>query len=116
LAWGRQQQLVFVVRKGDLASVQARIGVQGGTEIPENRGNSQSNEHTGVIAGVGGEVGSRDVLLEVLHSQSRWVIQGPMWRHYLRDGLDPSEMSLVQEFRKEVEAQSKQAGAKPAKP
>ena len=44
----REAELVFVVRKSDLASVQGRIGVRGGTENPEKKGNSQPIEHTGV--------------------------------------------------------------------
>ena len=44
------------------------------------------------------------------------TLQGPLWRQYLKDGLDPPEMLLLQQFRKAVEAASKQAPAKPTNP
>jgi hypothetical protein len=105
--------LVFVVRRGSLASVQGRVEVQGGTTTTGDRGASQPNERTGVSTGLGAQVGSPDDLLEVYILNPDGSRMGPMWRHYLRDGLDPPDMQLFQIFKKAIEAASKQATAKP---
>ena len=47
-------------------------------------------------------------------SKSTYLIRmgrckGPMWRHYLRDGLEPPEMPLFSQFKKAVESASKKA-------
>jgi hypothetical protein len=112
----REAELVFVVRKGSLASVQGRVGVQGGTNPPGDKGPSQPNERPGVDTGIGGQVGSPDDLLEVYIVNPDGSLQGPMWRHYLRDGLNSPDMLLFQQFKKAIEVASKQAPAKPANP
>jgi hypothetical protein len=112
----READLVFVVRRGSLASVQGRIGGEGGTNPPGDKGASQPNERKGVNTNVGAQVGSPDDLLEVYIVNPDSSLQGPMWRHYLRDGLDPPEMPLLVQFKKAIESASKQATAKPANP
>lgn len=112
----READLVFAVRKGGLASVQGRVGLQGGTNPASDEGPSQRNERTGVNTDVGAQVGSSDDLLEVYIVNPDGSLQGPMWRHYLGDGLEPPEMPLFLQFKKAVDSASAQATAKPAKP
>jgi len=94
----REVDLVFVVRKGDLASVQGGIRAHGGTETPENNGNPPTSGNTGVTTVVGVQGGSPDGLLEVFVVNPDGSLQGPLWRQYLKDGLDPPEMPLLQQF------------------
>jgi hypothetical protein len=112
----REAELVFVVRKGSLASVQGRVEVQGGTNSPGDKGPSQPNARTGVNTDVDAQVGSPEDLLEVYIVNPDGSLQGPMWRHYLRDGLDPPEMPLFLQFKKAIDSASAPATAKPAKP
>jgi hypothetical protein len=79
-------------------------------------GPSQRNERTGVNTDVGAQVGSSDDLLEVYVVNPDGSLQGPMWRHYLRDGLEPPEMPLFVQFKKAIDSASAQTTAKPAKP
>jgi hypothetical protein len=101
----REAEIVFVVRKGSLASVQGGVGVQGGT-----------NQRPGVNAGLGAEVGSPDDLLEAYILNPDESLMGPIWRHYLKDGLDPPEMPLFAQFKKAIESASKATTTSPATP
>ena len=112
----REAELVFVVRKGNLASVQGRVGVDGGSNPKRDKGPSQPNERTGVNVGAGVQGGSPDDLLEVYILNPDGSLQGPMWRHYVKDGLDPPEMPLFAQFKKAIDTASRQAASKPATP
>ena len=103
----READLVFVVRKGDLAAVQGGIRAHGGVENPENNGNPRTTGNTGVTTIIGARAASPDDLLEVYAVNPDGSLQGPLWRQYLRDGLDPPEIPLLKQFRKAVEAASK---------
>jgi hypothetical protein len=89
-------ELIFVVRKGRIASVQPRIGGGSGTGGPPIVG-----------AGVSGDVGSPDDLLEVCILNSDGSRTGPIWTRSMKDGLDPPDMPLFQQLKQAVDSAAK---------
>ena len=81
-----QAELVFVVRKGRSASAQGRGG---GARA---RG------------GLGAEVGPGDDLLYVYMQTSEHELQGPIWKQYLKDGLDTPGIPLFKQLKDTIEA------------
>ena len=73
----REAELVFVVRKGNLARVQGGIRAHGGTETPENNGNPRTTGNTEATTVVGVQGGSADDLLEVYVVNADGSLQGP---------------------------------------
>lgn len=86
---------LFVVRKGRIVDAQASAG-GGGGPYP----------HT--TAGLGAEVGSSDDLLYVYLVNSDDSIQGPIWKRFMKDGLDTPDIPLFKQLKDEVEAAAKQ--------
>jgi len=101
----REAEIIFVVCKGSLASVQGGVGAQGGT-----------NERTGANASLDAQVGILDDRLDVYILNPDESLMGPIWRHSLKDGLDPPEMPLFAQFKKAIDTASKQAAAKAGHP
>jgi hypothetical protein len=101
----REAEIVFVVCKGSLASVKGGVGGQGGT-----------NERTGANASLDAQVGILDDRLEVYILNPDESLMGPIWRHSLKDGLDPPEMPLFAQFKKAIDTASKQAASKAGNP
>jgi hypothetical protein len=101
----QEAEIVFVVCKGSEASVKGGVGARGGT-----------NERTGANASVDAQVGILDDRLEVYILNPDESLMGPIWRHSLKDGLDPPEMPLFAEFKKAIDAASKQAASKAGNP
>ena len=89
-------ELIFVVRKGRIASVQPRIGGGSGTGGPPVVG-----------AGVSGDVGSPDDLLEVRILNFDGSRTGPIWTRSMKDGLDPPDMPLFQQLKQAVDSAAK---------
>ena len=73
-------------------------------------------DRTGVNGDVRARVGSPDDQLEVYVVNPDGSLQGPMWRLYLEDGLEPPEMPLFSQFKKAVEAASKKSTTNQANP
>jgi hypothetical protein len=111
-AWNRysivyerdKADLVFLVRKGRIASVTPGVEVGIGRQ-PQNRNPSQPDstrgaDSTGVGVGVDAEAGPPDDLLSI-------YMVGPsealLWSHSLKGGLDAPGLPLLQRIKHEVE-------------
>jgi hypothetical protein len=101
----REAEIVFVVWKGSEASVKGGVGARGGT-----------NERTGANASLDAQVGLLEDRLEVYIVNADESLMGPIWRHSLKDGLDPPEMPLFAEFKKAIDTASKQSSSKAGNP
>jgi len=109
----REAELLFVVRKGRIASVHGSFGGGAGNAsgypgVPK--------PHTDGTAGLGGEVGPADDLLYVYLLSPADNVQGPIWKHYMKDGLDTPEIPLFKQFKDAVESASKLPPSKPSTP
>jgi hypothetical protein len=94
-------ELIFIVRKGRIASVQPGVGIGGG---------SRTGGHPDVVsAGASGDVGSPNDFLEVCILNPDGSRTGPIWTRSLKDGLDPPNIPLFQQLKQAVDAASKSA-------
>jgi hypothetical protein len=94
-------ELIFVVRKGRIASVQPGVGIGGG---------SRTGGRPDVVrAGASGDVGSPNDLFEVCILNPDGSRTGPIWTRSMKDGLDPPNISLFQQLKQAVDAASKSA-------
>ena len=100
-----EAEIIFVVCKGSLASVKGGVGAQGGTV-----------EHTGANASLDAQLGILDDRLDVYVLNPDESLMGPIWRHSLKDGLDPPEMPLFAQFKKAIDTASKQPASKAGHP
>jgi hypothetical protein len=116
-AWGRYTlmpttdgaELVFIVRKGRLAS--ATIGGTVGTPGTGPYGNPGTGPNgnprqtpvgaPGVM--VGGEAGPPDDLLEVRIKNPGGDLSGPIWERTMTDGLDAPNVLLLEQLKDAVE-------------
>lgn len=90
----QEAELIFIVRKGRMATGTTRVGVHRQTgPLPQN----------GVQLGVGGEVGPADDMLEVCMVQPDGTLSGPLWIRTVKDGLDAPKVELLREFKEAVE-------------
>jgi hypothetical protein len=94
--------LVFLVRKGRIASVTP--GVEVGIGHPQNR-NTSPPDPTRTTTGVGvdAEAGSPDDLLAVYFVDPSGKLNGPIWEHSLKGGLDAPALPLFERIKHEVE-------------
>jgi hypothetical protein len=99
-------ELVFVVRKGRLASATGRADVDISTQ-PRQRGASQpipnGGASTGIGVGASAETGPVDDLLEVYIVAPSGELNGPIWTHTLSNGLDAPKVPLFQQLRQAVD-------------
>jgi hypothetical protein len=98
--------LVFLVRKGRLASATVRADVDIGTR-PRQGGVSQpapGDTSTGVGIGAAAEAGPVDDLLEVYIVAPTGKLDGPIWAHTLHNGLDSPTLPLFQQLKQAVDA------------
>jgi hypothetical protein len=96
--------LVFIVRKGRLAGVQARGSISGPGLIglpPPDRQPRQFPQ--GTSAGVGGEVGPPDDLLEVYVKNPDGRLLGPIWQRDMKNGLDAPSIPLLRQLKDAIE-------------
>jgi hypothetical protein len=110
-----QADLIFVVRKGRLATgeVDARMG----SGTPGFTGRPAGGQGSGPGVAVGGEVGPPDDLLEVFLPGPNDPRGTKLWERTLPDGLDPPELTLFRELKDEVErAYPSQTASKAQKP
>ena len=94
-------ELVFVVRRGRLASVKGRVGignipVSPGAQIP-------GRQQPGTAIGAGGEVGPRDDLLWVCMVQPNGKLSSPLWSRKEPRGLESPDVPLFQQFKRAVD-------------
>jgi hypothetical protein len=102
--------LVLVVRKGRLASAQARAGVSVGPPRLPGGGNPASGRPPGQAGqggdgesvGAEGEVGPENDMLRV-YLVSDGKLTGPVWTREIQDGLDAPPVLLMQQLRTAVE-------------
>ena len=109
-AWNRfsivyerdKADLVFLVRKGRIASVTPGVEVGIGRQ-PQNRNSSQADPTRGAdstAVGVDAEAGSPDDLLSIYMVGASDAL---LWSHTLKGGLDAPGLPLLQRIRHEVE-------------
>jgi hypothetical protein len=111
-----EAELLFVVRKGRIASVEGSVGGNVGSSPGDERTPTQPKTQGGVRAGVGAEVGSPDDLFYVYLVDPDGSVQGPIWKHYKKDGLNIPEMPLFKQFKESVEAALKAPAPKAPTP
>jgi hypothetical protein len=109
----READVIFIVRKGRLVDVH---GGTGGGAGGDPRGTSQPKPHDEVTASLGAEVGPADDLLYVYIVKPDGSLQGPVWKHYLKDGLDTPDIRLFKQLKDAVETASRQTPSKSATP
>jgi hypothetical protein len=108
--WGRyaltmdrsQADLVFIVRKGRLASANvgySTVGLPGrqGAKIPGQAGPMGSS------VSAGGEGGPKDDLLEVCQIDPDGTLGVPLWIRSQQDGLDAPNVALIRELKTAVD-------------
>jgi hypothetical protein len=121
-AWGRytitaereKADLVFVVRKGRLASadVNGSIGAGQDPQVGGQRAQFPGNQRqqgTGIGGqqgtgfGAGAEAGPPDDVLQVCQLTPNGKLSGPLWSHSFANGLDAPRLLLFKQFKDEVE-------------
>ena len=97
--------LILLVRKGRIASATGRVGVNIGTQ-PRQRSQSQPEatpNDPAVTLGGSAEAGPADDILEVYFLDPNGHLEGPIWTHTLRDGLDAPAVPLFQQLKHAVD-------------
>ena len=93
----RDAELVFVVGKGNLASQKRGVG---------------THERTRANANLDAQLGILDDRLDVYILKPDESLMGPIWRHSLKDGLEPPEMPLFAQFKQAVDTASNQTASR----
>jgi hypothetical protein len=93
--------LVFLVRKGRIASVTPRVEVGIGGRDRNQSPPDATRTETGV--GVDAEAGSPDDMLAVYFVDASGKLSGPIWEHSLKGGLDAPALPLFERIKHEVE-------------
>jgi hypothetical protein len=93
--------LVFLVRKGRIASVTPSVGVDIGGRDRNQSPPDPTRTTTGV--GVDAEAGSPDDMLAVYFMDASGKLSGPIWEHSLKGGLDAPALPLFERIKHEVE-------------
>lgn len=117
--WGRyvvttrrdEADLIFVVRKGRVATATTAVQVGAGPQGYPGPRNVPAN---GVA--VGGELGPPDDLLEVYDRNPDNTRGALLWLHTLADGLNPPDLTLFRQLKDEVEKTYPAQTAKKSKP
>jgi hypothetical protein len=108
-AWNRyivttrrdQADLIFVVRKGRLAT--AKLGGQVSSAPQGGPGRPAGGPLSGSGVAVGGEVGPPDDFLEVYLPNPNEARGALLWQRTLADGLNPPQLTLFKQLKDEVE-------------
>lgn len=110
-----EADLVFIIRKGRLASGKVGVGL-GNPPLAPGPGQRSPVGTAGSGAGVDvdGEVGPPDDLLQVRALNSDGTLGVVLWERSLSDGLDAPQVALLTQLRKAVEKDYPQNP--PAKP
>jgi hypothetical protein len=99
--------LVFLVRKGRIASVTPGVAVDVGGGQPRDRNSPPPDptrtNNTSVGLGVDAEAGSPDDVLAIYLVNPSGGLDGPIWLHGEKGGLDEPTLPLFQRIKHEVE-------------
>lgn len=98
--------LIFVVRKGRLASAQGTAGVSLGSSVPRVSVGSRdpsAAQDPGTDMGARGEVGPPDDMLRVFLRNDDNKRGAPIWTGRQDDGLDAPEIPLLRQLRVAVD-------------
>jgi hypothetical protein len=96
-----QADLIFVVRKGRLAT--ATLGGQVSSAPQGSPGRPAGGPLSGSGVAVGGEVGPPDDFLEVYMPNPNDSRGALLWQRTLADGLNPPQLTLFKQLKDEVE-------------
>ena len=110
-AWNRyaltvnksEAELVFVVRKGRLASAKVGGSIGVGTPSPAPAPGQRPAAGPGTGLDVGGEVGPPDDFLEVHMLNTDGSLGAIIWQRSFPNGLDAPQVTLVAQLRKAVD-------------
>jgi hypothetical protein len=128
--WGRyklalerhQADLVFVVRKGRIASVGARGGVSVGTNHPQSTtpvdpgDASTTSNGDSTTVGMRTEVGPPNDLLWVYMVKPNGSLMGPIWQNTYKGGLDAPDIPLLSDLIHEIDSTYPLPPPQPAAP
>ena len=108
----REAEILVVVRKGRIVSVNGSVGGTVGSGPGESGphdelGSNQPKAEGGDRAGVGPEVAGRDDLFFVYLVNEDGSLIGPIWIHHQKDGLNTPGIPLFQQFKEFLDAASK---------
>ena len=108
----REAEILVVVRKGRIVSVNGSVGGNVGSGPGESGphdelGSNQPKAEGGDRAGVGPEVAGRDDLFFVYLVNEDGSLVGPIWIHHQKDGLNTPGIPLFQQFKEFLDAASK---------
>jgi hypothetical protein len=128
--WGRYKlaverhdaDLVFVVRKGRIASVSGHGGVSVGTNRPQsttptpaNPGDaSQTSSADSTTVGMRTEAGPPNDLLWVYMVKPNGSLLGPIWQNTVKDGLDAPDIPLLKDLIEQIDTTYPLPPPKPA--
>jgi len=104
-----EADLIFIVRKGRLATakVGGSVGVGTAPTFPGQRPGSgpgaSGPDASGPGIAVGGEVGSPDDMLEVHELNSDGTLGAMLWQRQFPDGLDAPQVALIAQLKKAVD-------------
>lgn len=129
-AWGRytytserdKADLVFVVRKGRLASARVGADMSAPSEVSVGTGpgmgrQSRGQVPPGVGPEVGAEMGPEDDVLEVRQVNQNGKLTSPLWMRSQQNGLNAPRVTLVAQLKQEVEkAYPRKPNPQPNKP
>jgi hypothetical protein len=98
--------LVFLVRKGRIASVTPRVVVDIGDQRKDRNSSPPDptrTNNTSVGVGVDAEAGPADDVLAIYLVNPSGGLDGPIWLHGEKGGLDEPTLPLFQRIKHEVE-------------
>ena len=100
----KDAELLFIVRKGRVASARGMVGTGGigGPRRPVS-GGPRTVPGGGPVVGAGGEVGPPDDMLEVKTMLPDGRPGAQVWMREEKDGLDAPQVTLVRELRLAVD-------------
>lgn len=104
----KDAELVFVVRKGRLASLGVHGGVSAGSRVPPGQSGPFPGEGLTSEVGAGAEVGPPDDLLRV-QLQDKGQLTTIVWYRSMDRGLDAPDVQLMKELKAAVEKAYPQA-------
>lgn len=106
-----QADLVFVVRKGRIVDVHGSVGGGGGNHPANGDDSARPGTRPDTTGSLDAEAGSLDDLLYVYTLHPDGSLQGPIWKQYLKNGLNAPEIPLFKQLKEAVEAAEKQKPA-----
>jgi hypothetical protein len=113
----REAEILVVVRKGRIVSVNGGVGGNVGSGPGERGahdelGSNQPKAKGGDKVGAGPEVAGPDDLFFVYLSNPDGSLTGPIWMHHQKDGLDTPDVPLFKQFKESIDAASKVQASK----